>query len=574
MENRNHIKYIFKLWNKIEFIQKKEILKLIILNLILSLIEIINVATIIPIISIMMKGENYFYENETIRNLIINYSVIKEFLSINNLIYLFILSNSLVFILKIAIIKMQNTTAYEIGKNINNEIYNKLMNLNYLEYKSINSSEHISMIATKSQSIIINTIQPLINMIGLSIISIFLICIMLKINIEFSIVIIFISIFSYGIIVLITKNIINKNSIIIDEKNTELVKIINESFGSIKDVIINKHKNYFIKKYNSINNKLKNSQSQVNMVGNLPRPFIEYILILTIIIYLLWSFRYGGSEIEEVTGIIAVIYSVQRLIPLMQQFYYNYNSVKASKSTLITVIESIESKKIINKIKINNEVKYNQSIKFENIHFKYPETEKWILKNFNCEINKGETIGLTGKSGAGKTTFIDLLMGLMQPTIGKIYIDNVELTNDNNFLWHECISHVPQKIYLSDDTIINNIAFGIDEKCIDTNRINKSIIISHLNDINHQFENMLHTHVGERADKISGGQIQRIALARAFYKDFEIIILDEATNALDKITENNILKSIKHEYPDKTLIIITHNKELLFHCNKIINIDN
>jgi ABC-type multidrug transport system fused ATPase/permease subunit len=568
MDNNSHIKYIYKLWRKIEPIQKREILILIILNIILSIIEIINVATIMPIISVVIKGENILIENEIIKNLINEYNIAKNLFTVNNLIYLFIFMNSLMFILKFIVIKMQNSTAYAVGKKINNKIYSELLNLNYLNYKSLNSSEHISLITTKSQSIIVNTIQPLINMIGLSIISLFLIYVILKINFAFGMIIILTAITSYGIIIFVTKNIIYKNSLIIDKKNTELVKIINESIGSIKDLIINDHKNHFIEKYKLINNGLKKSQSEVNLIGNLPRPFVEYILILIIIFYLMWTFEYGGSEIEELTGIIAVLYSVQRLIPLIQQLFYNYNSVKSSKTSLINIIESIETKKIYNNL--NFGLSYNNSIKFENVSFKYPGTENWVLKNLNCEIFKGESIGLFGKSGVGKTTFIDLLMGLISPTTGKILIDDIELTLNNINSWHSKITHVPQRIYLTDESIVNNILFGCDNSKVDNNKLERSIHITDLVLEIKEFEESKCSNIGERSAKISGGQAQRIAIARALYKNSEIIILDESTNALDKNSEYKILKAIKNEYLNKNFIIITHREDLLKFCDKII----
>ena len=205
--------------------------------------------------------------------------------------------------------------------------------------------------------------------------------------------------------------------------------------------------------------------------------------------------------------------------------------------------------------------------------YKYPTRDTEIFKNFSLEINKGEFLGITGSSGSGKTTLIDIMVGLIKPTEGDILIDGKKM-QDQVSDWQSTIAYIPQNVLLINDTIKKNIALGIPEEEIDQNKINISIKNSSLNEFIDMLSNKENTLIGDNGVQISGGQKQRIALARAFYFDKEVIILDESTNALDKNTENQILKELKNLEKIKTLIFISHDENFLKMCKKIIKLQN
>lgn len=221
----------------------------------------------------------------------------------------------------------------------------------------------------------------------------------------------------------------------------------------------------------------------------------------------------------------------------------------------------------------NSKFEFINSIQLKDISFKYPENQKWIFKNINFEIKKGDRIGLIGVTGSGKSTLVDIIMGLLTPSEGNIYIDGVQLAPQNLKIWQNLISHVPQNIYLSDTSIIENIAFGVDKNKIDYKLAiecaKKAKIYDSIESLPQKFD----TIVGERGSKLSGGQRQRIGIARALYKNAKIIVFDEATNALDNATEKKVIDSINLIDKEITLIFIAHRLSTLDKCNKIIKVE-
>jgi len=229
--------------------------------------------------------------------------------------------------------------------------------------------------------------------------------------------------------------------------------------------------------------------------------------------------------------------------------------------------------------KLNPIIPFHDSIAFHNVSFKYDDSSNLTISNLNIRIIQGKVTGIVGKSGIGKTTILDLIMGLLSPTCGEILVDDVKINNNNLAAWQEKISHVPQNIYLLDSSIIENIAFGLDIDLIDINRVREVVQISQLEDVIANLPEGYSTNIGERGIRLSGGQKQRLGIARALYKKTPIIILDEATSALDSKTQSLIIESLKNYNLDKdvgektTLIIVSHDMKMFDHCDEIINLD-
>jgi ATP-binding cassette subfamily B protein len=269
----------------------------------------------------------------------------------------------------------------------------------------------------------------------------------------------------------------------------------------------------------------------------------------------------------------AMALGAQRLLPLLQMIYANISAFNSGKSALIDALDLLDQP-VTEHNPHAKKIYFNDKIEFKNLSFRYASTSENILENINLIIKKGSKIGISGITGSGKSTFLDVLMGLLHPSGGLINIDGEPLTTENKHLWRRQIAHVPQSIFLADCSIASNIAFGIDEANIDKERLNKAISLSQLSETVKSFHDGVNTLVGERGVRLSGGQRQRIGVARALYKGAKLIIFDEATSALDEHTEASLMNSINNLPEEITLIIVAHRLSTLDSCDQVFNLKN
>ncbi len=301
------------------------------------------------------------------------------------------------------------------------------------------------------------------------------------------------------------------------------------------------------------------------------------MILISFLVFIMTNLESNFTNIIAVLGTFAL--GAQKLLPCMQQTYGTWSYIVSSKSSLMNVIElSKKSYYSSTSEYIPKSFDLKKSIHLENISYKYPGSQIFVLNNFTLEIIKGQKIAIIGPTGTGKSTIVNLIMGLLDPTQGKIKIDGFNIAGKKAFKrklnWRKSIAHVPQTIFLKDGTIAENIAFAEDPRDIDKEKLIKAAKKAQLEDFILKQPFAYQSFVGENGVKLSGGQKQRIAIARALYKDQKVLILDEATSALDINTENGILKSILNLDMDMTIIIITHRKDSVLNCDQIIDLSS
>jgi ABC-type multidrug transport system fused ATPase/permease subunit len=361
------------------------------------------------------------------------------------------------------------------------------------------------------------------------------------------------------------------------------LKLILDSFNGIKDIIIYSKESYFREKF--IKNEFSYAAVAVKYqtFQQLPRLVFELVIIL-LLIFLILYLKIKGLSNNSIIEIISVFgVACLRFIPSASRVVGSFQLMKFATSTLESILsENIYHSKYYDNLAIKkNKIlkrKFNQSIIFKNISFYYQgKNDEIIFKNLYLEINKNEIIGFYGPSGSGKSTFADLLTGLLKPTSGSIFLDGMEIhdnnNNNDNFLKH-LFAYVPQQVYLLDDTIKNNITLGEEENFINYQKLNESINLSQLSQFVDHSAKGINTIIGERGSMLSGGQAQRLGIARALYHHSEILIFDESTNSLDTEVEKKIMNEIKELKKIKTIIIISHKLELLKICDKIYELKN
>jgi ATP-binding cassette subfamily B protein len=320
-------------------------------------------------------------------------------------------------------------------------------------------------------------------------------------------------------------------------------------------------------------------QAQSAFLGTFPRYGLEAIsLILISLLALLFASGKGGStSMLPTLGSMAL--GAQRLLPSLQQIYSNWALIESRKSAVVDVLGLLDQP--VQKVKSNPGYPVFQlveSLRFENVSFSYSQETTRVLNDINLEIRQGERIGLVGSTGSGKSTLVDILMGLLKPTTGKIIINGEDLYDlkepERLSAWKATIAHVPQSIFMADCSIAENIAFGTPKDKINMDRVRQAAEQAQISSFVETSRDGYHTIVGERGVRMSGGQRQRIGIARAFYRNANLIILDEATSALDRETEQSVIAALENTSQDHTLIMIAHRLSTLEHCDRIIRLGN
>ncbi|MCM3724914.1 ABC transporter ATP-binding protein/permease [Neobacillus cucumis] len=365
----------------------------------------------------------------------------------------------------------------------------------------------------------------------------------------------------------------------------EVIKWVNQGLGASKEIKVSGKESYFVDSYSVQSRVMANNTIYKNMLDQVPRMFIETLLVSVVLITMIILVFQGTDTSKLVATMSLFAMAAFRLMPSIQRIVATLTTIRFSQPAL-TVVYNDLVKDNSGRSLIDKEVDYNSrtvkflagekifnnSIKLENVDFRYPNQEKHSIKNVSLTIPIGNSVAFVGTSGAGKTTIVDIILGLLEPEKGQVLVDGKNLI-ELMPLWQKKIGYIPQSIYLSDESIRKNVAFGINDKEIDEDAVQKAIVDAQLKDFVDSLPEGLDTVVGERGVRLSGGQRQRIGIARALYHNPEIIFLDEATSALDNDTEKEIMKSIDGLKGEKTLIIIAHRLSTIENCDIVFKVD-
>lgn len=574
--NRNiKIKDLFKrVWLNIPGNRKKQFLFLFFLMFFGSIAEVISIGTVIPFLSVVTNPEILFnntYISPYLNLFNINNS--KQLIWPITLVFCFLVIIS--GLIRLLLLRLSNNIAFLTGADLSSLIFKKTLYQDYMVHIQRNTSEIINGIFSKTNIIIFGAIMPMLTILNAMLMFIAILSLLIFVDplISLTVSLTFGSI--YIIVARRTKYIKVHNSKIIAIKSTEILKSIQEAMGGIRDVLIDGSQKVYIKIYRDTDLKLRKSQASNQIVSQSPRFIIDAFGMILIAVLAVFLFQIHDSVFDPIPilGLLAV--GAQRLLPLMQQIYTSFSAIQGNLHSIQDALDLMEQRlPDYSEGQSNRKLKFNNKLVVNNVSFKYPGASKNAIDKITLTIKKGDRLGIIGSTGSGKSTFVDILMALLKPTGGSLSVDGKALTARNIKSWQRNIAHVPQSIFLSDESIAENIAFGYEKEEIDMIRLNKAASAAQLDDVIENLPEGYSTVVGERGIKLSGGQRQRIGIARALYKGASVIIFDEATSALDSKTEGKVIDAIEKLDLDLTIIMIAHRVPTLKKCKKIIEIDN
>jgi ATP-binding cassette subfamily C protein len=485
---------------------------------------------------------------------------------------IFIFKNLYLFLL----LFFQNKFMMQLRQSTTNKIFKYYINSPYLNHYKINPATYVRTIEADVAATFV-TIECYLALFReiLILISVFLLLVFTDIFISFfSLILLVLPVLIYYFYY--RKTLKEKGQILV-KKTGERIKITNQSLGGIKETKILSKENFFLDKFFKTNQIIEKIGFFSSIISVTPRLFLEVsaLLAITSISAILIMIGRPVDAILPMISLLAI--SAVRFIPALNIITSSLTTIRIRKYSIDLIVDLIKKANLLSEKKKSegvykknfskNEI-FSNNIKLKNISFNYGTDEKIAVNNINIDIAKGKSVGLIGKSGSGKSTLVDIIIGLLEPSTGEILIDDSNI-GTKKISWQKQLGYVPQEVYLLDDTIRNNITFGIEKEEIDEKLLSDVIEKSQLKNLINSLPKKLDTLIGDRGARLSGGEKQRVGIARALYNKPKVIVFDEATSSLDIYNENKILKEIYENKKDKTLIIISHRNNTVKYCDLI-----
>ncbi|MDB0021089.1 ABC transporter ATP-binding protein/permease [Candidatus Pseudothioglobus singularis] len=537
-----------------------------------ALVEVVSIGAIFPFLGVL-TAPDFIFESQIMQPIILFFDYEAPEQLILPLTASFIFFAIIAGIVRILLLYVTTRLSFAIGADISADIYRRTLYQPFLIHTLRNSSELINGIIKKTDTVIYGVLMPFLVFISAGIMLLTAISALIFLNpIVALTTLTFIGLIYVGI-VFFTRKRLEINSNLIAEESTMVVKSLQEGLGGIRDILISNSQEIYCQIFRNADLPLRKAQGDIHIISGTPRFAIEAIgmTAIALVAFILSQKAEGLVSVIPILGAIAL--GAQRLLPVFQQMYGSVTSMKGGKKSFIDSLDLLGQK--IPDFIDNSEItplRFQKEINIYGLGFRYSLEEPLILKNIDLTITKGSCIGIIGKTGSGKSTLVDIFMGLLQPTEGTFFVDGEPINLKNLGAWKMHIAHVPQHIYLADSSLYENIAFGIEKHKIDHELVRRAASQAQISEFIESLPNQYMTVTGERGVRLSGGQRQRIGIARALYRKANLIVFDEATSALDNETEQAVMEVINNLKQVLTIIIVAHRITTLQKCDSIIEL--
>jgi ATP-binding cassette, subfamily B, bacterial PglK len=564
---------LIQLFRHISRRRRYQFLLMIGLTLVSSVAEVVSLGAVVPFIGILTQPEKVF-NAPFLSGIVQGLGIISASGLVLPLTVAFgvsaLIAGAFRLILLWISIRLSNAT----GADLSVEVYRRTLYQPYCVHVARSSSEIISGI-TQKVGIATSVLTSLVTVATSAALFVAILATLFFINPFVAAVAISSFGMCYGIIAWFTRRRLKNNSQCIAQQQTQVVKTLQEGLGAIRDVLLDGTQDVYCDAYKNSIVRLQRATGENQYITLAPRFVIEALgmVMIAAFAYTLSTQPGGIGAALPVLGALAL--GAQRLMPLLQQFYGNWSVVAGSQAALDDVLELLEQPLPEDaQVPLPDALAFKDEIKFTGVGFRYATSGPLILKDINLTIPKGARIGFVGTTGSGKSTMLDLLMSLLEPSHGSLLVDGKPVNGEHRRAWQRTVAHVPQSIYLADGTIAENIAFGVPPDQIVLDRVRQAADKAQLSSFIENHPDGFGAYVGERGIRISGGQRQRIGIARALYKEATVLFFDEATSALDNETEREVMEAIESLGDDLTVIMIAHRLTTLRNCDLVVELGN
>ncbi len=563
-----------RLWHHISPRRRGQFGLLLVLMILASFAEILSIGAVLPFLGVLTAPIRVF-EHPVAQPVIQILELTEPKQLLLPLTITFGLAALMAGAMRLLLLWASTRLSFSTGADLSIGIYRRTLYQPYEIHVARNSSEVINGISTKASGVIYSIIVPVLTLISASVMLSAILIALLSVD-----AVIALAAFGgfgviYAIIIRLTRNRLLIDSQRIARESTHVIKSLQEGLGGIRDVLIDGSQATYCQIYRNADHPLRRAQGNNLFISQSPRYGMEALgmLLISALAYALAQQSDGIAKAIPVLGALAL--GAQRLLPVLQQAYGAWSGIQGGQASLQDTLELLDqplpdyadqppAKPLL----------FRQNISLNQLSFRYSTQTPWVLKSLSLDIAKGSRIGFIGTTGSGKSTLLDIVMGLLQPTEGAIEIDGQPITASSHRAWQAHIAHVPQAIFLADSTIEENIAFGVPKDKIDHERVQQAAWQAQIAGVIKTWPKQYQTLVGERGIRLSGGQRQRIGIARALYKQADVIIFDEATSALDNETEQAVMQAIEGLSENLTVLIIAHRLTTLKNCTHIVELGN
>jgi len=561
-----------RLWQHISRRRRGQFGLLLVLMLFASFTEILSIGAVLPFLGVLTAPERIF-EMPIAQPVIQALKLTEPKHLLLPLTIAFGVAALIAGAMRLFLLWASTRLSFAAGADLSISIYQRTLYQSYAVHCARNSSEVISGISGKANGVIYSIIVPILALISSSIMLLAILIALLMVQPVIALVAFGGFGLIYVVIIRLTRKQLLVDSKCVARESDQVIKSLQEGLGGIRDVLIDGSQATYCQIYRNADLPLRRAQGNSLFISTSPRYGMEALgmLLIATLAYSLAQQADGITKAIPILGALAL--GAQRLLPVLQQAYSAWTQINSGQASLKDTLELLDQPlpDYVNH-PMAQALPFKHNLVLKQLGFRYSLQTPYVLKQLNLTISKGSRVGFIGATGSGKSTLLDIIMGLLQPTVGTVEIDGQTITENNHRAWQAHIAHVPQAIFLADSTVEENIAFGVPKDKIDHERVKQAAQQAQIAESIESWPKQYQTFVGERGIRLSGGQRQRIGIARALYKKADVIIFDEATSALDNETEQAVMQAIESLSDELTILIIAHRLTTLKNCTQVVEL--